>query len=77
MKQPQSFYVIVDKDGEPVDVLYRQMKLDYVFSLAEGYNLENPEYSPHFIWEHRGGTLRKVDRYRDRSNIEVYKRKNQ
>ena len=77
MKQPQSFYVIVDREGEPVDVLYRQMKLDYVFSLADGYNLENPDYSPHFVWEHRSGNLRRVERPRTQNNVEVYKRKNQ
>jgi hypothetical protein len=77
MKQPQSFYLIVDREGEPVDVLYRQMKLEYVFSLVEGYNLENPDYSPHCVWEHRSGTLRRVDRSRLQSNVEVYKRKNQ
>ena len=72
MTQPQSFYLIIDKDGEPVDVLFKQMKLDYIFSLVEGHQKQNPKYAPYTVWKWHNGSMTKV--VERRQSVEIYKR---
>ena len=77
MTQPKTFYFIVDKDGEPVDIMCRQMDRDYMFKLAEGYNIEEPTYAPFEVWECHGGNIKKVQRdlfYVKNRTVEVCKR---
>jgi len=72
MAQPQSFFLIIDKDGEPVDILFRQMKLDYVFELLQGYQRQNPTYAPYTVWKWHNGSMTRVMQ-QDRQ-VEVYNR---
>lgn len=72
MAQPQSFFLIIDKDGEPVDVLFRQMKLDYVLELSQGYQRQNPMYAPYTVWKWHNGSMTRVMQ-QDRQ-VEVYNR---
>jgi hypothetical protein len=50
-EKPNPFVVIVDKDGNPVKSLLPDISANYVQSVVDLANQENPQLAPHKAFE--------------------------
>ncbi len=56
-KGPKDFILICDKEGDPVDVVSRELSIDNIFVLLRCEDKSSPADSPHSAWEWNGSRL--------------------
>jgi len=51
---PNEFILIIDKDGDAIDVSSRNSTIDSIFSNLRYLDKTYPQYAPHSAWKYDG-----------------------